>query len=78
MPRKPRLTPPQLSALEHLIARLNDKSVDDATRDKIAIACLPYTAAKTDLRVGLKAQRQAAAVRVGSICLPSRVPTTKQ
>ena len=65
MARKPsrkRLSPgAQLSAIEYLLGRMNDDSVEDATRDKIAVALLPHTEGRKDLRPRLKDQRQAAA-----------------
>ena len=59
MPQKPArhpvVTPPQRSAYEYSVARMNDESVEEATRDMIATRLLPYSVPRSgDLRVGKK------------------------
>ena len=56
-----------LSPLEYMLTVMNDRLVDDARRDKMAIAAAPYVHGRADaVAPGKKEQKQEAAEKVAA------------
>ena len=64
---KPRKSLGGLSPLEYMLTVMNDRLVDDARRDKMAIAAAPYVHGRADaVAPGKKEQKQEAAEKVAA------------
>ena len=64
---KPRKSLGGLSPLEYMLTVMNDRLVDEARRDKMAIAAAPYVHGRADaVAPGKKEQRQENAQRASS------------
>ena len=64
---KPRKSLGGLTPLEYMLSVMNSESVDDARRDKMAIAAAPYVHGKAaEVAPGKKEQKQEAAEKVAA------------
>ena len=64
---KPRQSLGGLTPLEYMLSVMNSESVDDARRDKMAIAAAPYVHGRADaVAPGKKEQKQEAAEKVAA------------